>query len=166
MDFNKKEQDIIFDYLIKGIRYLNIQVAPLLSTDGFVTKFSGVFVHSKPLVHPKPAADTFNNSCEIGDLLVLYVLLNKQKRLVHQRAFISQAKKINRMDNKCQHYLYEIAKEFQYARGACTYNRERRTLPRIHYRHNAFNYLLLEPEFPYIKLILLMLTLVFLGGLL
>jgi len=101
-----------------------------------------------------------NNSsyiCEMGDLLTLFLMLDRNKNILHQRAFISQVKKENKLDNKCQQFLYEICSSFSYYRGACEYNGGYRKLPKVYYRHLGMNYLILGNHVswycPFIKFI-------------
>jgi len=53
INFRQREDYIVHDYIISknsGIHYLNKTISPLLSCNGFIVKFAGVFVHQKPIV--------------------------------------------------------------------------------------------------------------------
>lgn len=157
VNFNQPEPNIIFDYLQEGVIYLNQNVSPILSTRGFIIKFAGVFIHQKPIVTPISYKNISNGNCEVGDLLTLFLMLDRNKKVLYQSAFISQAKKENRLDNRCQRFLYEESYEFEYLKGGCTHNGSRRILPKIQHRHLGMNYLILDESYsftnPFIKLI-------------
>ncbi len=123
INFHHREPDVVYNYLRYGVKYLNEKVAAKLSVSGFIIKFAGVFVHQKPIVTPVESS-SYNKNCELGDLLTVFIMLDRNKNVLHQRAFISQVKKENKLDNKCQQFLYERSSGFSYFRGACKYNRE------------------------------------------
>ncbi len=92
INFNQSEPYIIQQYLNEGTKYLNEHIAQQLSTWGFVVKFGGVFVHQNPIIN-RLSECKGNKRCELGDLLTVFLFVDKNKNLLFQSAFISQAKK-------------------------------------------------------------------------
>ncbi len=156
INFNQNEPNIIWDYLRNGTKYLNDKIGSILSRKGFTVKFAGVFVHQKPKVTRiyewnNCSSDKLN--CELGDLLTVFLLVDRNKNLLFQTAFVSQAKKENRIDNKCQRCLYEFDKVFKFPENM---RRDisilERHLPEFYRRHRSLNYLILD-TIPYVKYI-------------
>ena len=118
-------------------------------------KFAGVFIHQKPRITRINSNCFVKNDirCELGDLLTVLLFVDKNKNLIFQYAFISQAKKENKMDNKCQYCLYEKDKIFEFPKNmrdeVLTLER---ILPSFYRRHRGLNYLILD-KYPYVKYI-------------
>ncbi len=95
-----------------GLNYLNAVVGKSLSSSLFDVKFAGVFCHKKPIVKRTPKAKLANPSrplsCELGDLLVAFVLLDQADQLHYYASSLFQAKVKDHVDNKTQRYLYDI----------------------------------------------------------
>jgi len=151
INFSQREELIVHDYIISkasGIHYLNKTVSPLLSCDGFVIKFAGVFVHQKPIVKRQNiSCAPGKEKCELGDLLTLFLYLDSVRNVLFKKAFISQAKKSigDIFLENCQTCLYEKEKEFIYARFKGLKGK-RRKLPSYPRRCFALNYLILDVE--------------------
>ncbi|MBT1706519.1 hypothetical protein [Chryseosolibacter indicus] len=114
INFNSTEPEIIKKYLLGkgvGVDYLNRNLAPILSHASYEVKFASVFIHQKPRItrHISStnlcAGDT--PSCELGDLLVVFCLLDKNKIPMFRSAVISQAKKERSMTSQSQQCLYD-----------------------------------------------------------
>ncbi|SFM88445.1 hypothetical protein [Thermodesulforhabdus norvegica] len=103
IDLSKEEQEIIRQYLLQrnvGIDFLNQKLAPILSKNGFIVKFASIYVHQKPQV--TRLSNVRFNKCELGDLLVIFILFDISKKPIINSAFIAQAKKHFKIDNLCQ----------------------------------------------------------------
>ncbi|MGO4708930.1 hypothetical protein AB4Y90_07360 [Chryseobacterium sp. 2TAF14] len=114
IDLNLTEPEIIKKFLLDkgvGVDYLNQNLSPILSNSSYEVKFASVFVHQKPRItrHTK-AINLCSGStpkCEIGDLLVVFCLLDKNKIPLFRSAVISQAKKESIIDSQSQKCLYD-----------------------------------------------------------
>jgi len=63
-----------------GIHYININLPKIVNKNGFIVKFAGVFVHQKPLVEINICNSSCyiqNSRCERGDLLTLFLYIDK-----------------------------------------------------------------------------------------
>lgn len=148
INFEKSEPNIIWDYLNKGTEYLNRTIGKKLSCNGFDIKFGGVFVHQKPRIERiDNSCQSNNKNCELGDLLTVFLLIDKDRKLLYQSAFISQAKKENKIDNNCQRCLYEFDKKFKLPKNM---GGAERNLPKFYRRQRGLNYLILD-KYPCIK---------------
>ncbi|RKX66904.1 MAG: hypothetical protein DRP41_01480 [Thermodesulfobacteriota bacterium] len=115
IDFSQNEPEIIRQYLINrnvGIDFLNQALASTLSMGGFRVKFGSVFIHQRPRI-----TRISGDQCEIGDMLVIFSFFDQSKHPLINRAFIVQAKKEFRIDNRCQKELYENDDEFDFPRN-------------------------------------------------
>ncbi|UZN22554.1 hypothetical protein GM182_01170 [bacterium 3DAC] len=140
INMNNSEPNIIFNFLKNGISLLNKDIAQgILNKANFTAKFAGVFTHQKPIV------EFYGNyRCELGDLLTLYIVLDKKKQILFNRAFISQAKKtVNDIrKNPCQTLLYDKARYFFYYRFK-NLRGQKRYIPSYPTRILGLNYLVL-----------------------
>lgn len=99
-----------------GLDFLNKNVAPHFSASLFDIKFAGVFCHKKPIVQRTPRSLTAHPSprpgCELGDLLVAFLLLDANGDLHYYASSLFQAKAKDKLDSLTQQYLYEKDKSF------------------------------------------------------
>lgn len=155
IDFNQTEPHIIKKFLLEkgvGIDYLNRNLAPVLSHGSYEVKFASVFIHQKPRITRHITSIKNCNgdttSCELGDLLVIFCLLDKNKIPLYKSAIISQAKKERILTSQSQQCLYDS--DITFLMPARIYstsiiNTPERDLP--HYsqeRTKALSYLILD----------------------
>ncbi len=122
VNFNKREQEILKDYLIgSGLPKLNIVAQTVLSFNKFVVKFAGVFVHQTPKVmRLQSEHKAVKAVCEIGDWLVISIWLNRYKKIQWVSAYFYQVKKLSsrkkhiKIENSCQKGLYDQDNSFLY----------------------------------------------------
>lgn len=110
------EVQAIQDYLLKptvGVDFLNTHVATAASNAEFVVKFASIFCHKKPKVtpvgQPSPPVSGQTVSCELGDLFVLFVLIDGAHNVHHARGALFQAKVEPKLDRPTQKFLYDKA---------------------------------------------------------
>lgn len=113
----QKEPDIILDYLTepnKGVDYLNAKIASKITAEtNYEMKFASIYCHQKPRVErtdgniQKCAGSNKTERCELGDLIIHFLLLDEDKKVQFSNAVILQAKVGGRPDNKTQQCLYE-----------------------------------------------------------
>jgi hypothetical protein len=152
------EVEAIREFLLDpsvGVDYLNMQVASKLSNGTFNVKFASIFCHKKPRVQRTDASrrkhpgDT--KGCELGDLLVVFVLLDKNDKLHYASGALFQAKLRPKLDSLSQQCLYDFDTEFdvpQHLAKRFTPPNKRRTMPSPDEgRGRAFRYLILEPDY-------------------
>lgn len=114
---NKKDEvNAIENYLLTpgvGVDYMNTHVAPAASNTDFVVKFASIFCHKKPKVtpvgQPSPALPGQTVGCELGDLFVMFVLMDGVDNVHHARGALFQAKKVPKLDKPTQEFLYDKA---------------------------------------------------------
>lgn len=113
------EVGAIYNYITGkgvGLDYLNFHVATKLSSPLFDVKFAGVFSHKKPIIYRTAAAMKANPSrplrCELGDLLVSFLLLDSDDQPHYYASSLFQAKVKDRIDNKTQQHLYDDDRSF------------------------------------------------------
>lgn len=149
----QREERIILDYLTgrngAGLAYLNQHLAPSLAGDGFEVKFAGVFCHGHPQVQAfdggfqAPLSNPIGGACELGDLHLVFALLDQSKKLRDQRSILIQAKMApahsgkSLIEHENQRTLYESAGSFEYT----TVLQGRRFWPRYRDRERALHYL-------------------------
>lgn len=113
----QKEPDIIFDYLTepnKGVDYLNSKIASKITANtNYEMKFASIYCHQKPRVErtddniQKCVGNNKTERCELGDLIIHFLFLDKDKKVQFSNAVILQAKVGNKPDNQTQQCLYE-----------------------------------------------------------
>jgi hypothetical protein len=160
IDFSKTEPQIIKDYLLsagKGVDYLNYKISSVIrSQPRYEVKFASVYCHQKPIIVRTNNSITkclgSTPSCELGDLMTIFVLLDKNKKIVHSTAKIMQAKKKDILDSESQKCLYESDLDFEMPQNIVnesTNPDKLRTLPNFNSnRNNALSYLILNNGFP------------------
>lgn len=114
INFNLTEPQIIKKYLLDkgvGVDYLNKNLAPILRHSSYEVKFASVFIHQKPIITRHTSAINLCNGdtpgCELGDLLVVFCLLDKNKVPLFRSAVILQAKKDRTLTSQSQKCLYD-----------------------------------------------------------
>jgi hypothetical protein len=150
------EVPAIRSYLLEpdvGVSYLNKTVASKLSGGKFNVKFASLFCHKKPGVKRTQANQ--NNKpgerpgCELGDLFVLFLLLDGQDQLHYASGSIFQAKVEPKLDSLTQQLLYDEDDSFEVPSylenrvGSAGINRKMPSY--IEGRAKAFRYLILDP---------------------
>lgn len=153
------EVSAIRSYLLDssvGIDYLNRTVAPAVSNSYYDFKFAGLFCHQKPRVKRTAgsaatcAGDT--PSCEIGDLYVVFVLLDTAGACIYASSALFQAKLEPKLDSKSQRCLYDCDTTFEVPSYL-----EKRTVPPNKFREmplasegrsRGLRYLILNPGEP------------------
>lgn len=160
IDFSKPEPEIIKDYLLspnKGVDYLNQNVASIISKNsGYEVKFASVYCHQKPKITRTPNSISRCNGstpgCELGDLMTIFLLLDKNKNVIASTAKIMQAKKKDILDSASQKCLYESDLEFQMPANLIRHStcvNSTRVLPDYHEnRDRALSYLILNSGLP------------------
>lgn len=161
IDFNQPEPLIIKKYLLEkgvGVDYLNRNLAPILSHASYEVKFASVFIHQKPRItrHTSSISACTGDtpSCELGDLLVVFCLLDKNKTPLFRSAVISQAKKERKLTSQSQKCLYDS--DITFLMPARIYNNSiintpERNLPDYSQgRTKALHYLILD-KFPNLR---------------
>ncbi|PWH81909.1 hypothetical protein [Brumimicrobium oceani] len=160
IDFSKTEPQIIKDYLLsagKGVDYLNHKISSVIHTQTrYEVKFASVYCHQKPRIVRTNNSITkclgSTPSCELGDLMTIFVLLDKNKKIVHSTAKITQAKKKDILDSESQKCLYESDLDFEMPQNIVnesTNPDKLRILPNFNSnRNNALSYLILNNGFP------------------
>lgn len=158
IDFSQDEPEIIREYLAstgKGVDYLNQNLSPVLSVNGFEMKFASVFVHQKPQI--TRVTSPTNRSCELGDLLLIFSFIDCNSTPYVNRAFLAQAKKGSTIDNVCQRELYDSDVCFNFPRNIwphspCSPTSPTRYLPcLLSSRWRALKYLFCGNMVPYIR---------------
>lgn len=160
IDFSQDEPLIIKEYLLsaqKGVDYLNHHISKVITDEtNYELKFASVFCHQKPRVKrtirsiKNCTGDTLR--CELGDLMIVFVLLDKNKKKVCSTAKILQAKKGIILNSKSQKCLYESDLEFDMPKNliaSSTSTSTLRTLPNyLNHRNKALSYLILNNGMP------------------
>lgn len=125
INFNLNEPDIIKTYLMAkgvGIDYLNQNISKKLSNERYEFKFASVFIHQKPRITRIEDCNIFEKdkilnvspgSCELGDMLTIFCLLDKEKLPLYTSSFISQVKKEVKIVNPNQQCLYDSDEYFK-----------------------------------------------------
>ena len=163
INFTKSEPEIIEEYLLsngKGVDYLNQNISKVISSQTqYELKFASVYCHQKPRVtRTQRSKDKCNGdtpSCELGDLMTIFILLDRNKSVIHSTAKIMQAKKKDFLDSESQKCLYESDLEFEMPKNIVaksTNNSSLRKLPNYHESRNmGLSYLILNDKDPYNK---------------
>ena len=153
------EVNAISSYLLDsgvGIDHLNKTVAPAVSNATYDFKFAGLFCHQKPRVRRTAvsiancAGDT--PSCEIGDLYVVFVLLDTAGVCIYASSALFQAKLEPKLDSKSQRCLYDCDATFEvpsYLERRIVPPHKLREMPLASEgRSRGLRYLILNPKDP------------------
>jgi hypothetical protein len=118
---SQTEPDIIKQYLLDknvGVHYLNEHLAKVISekTGRYQIKFASVFTHQKPRVErtatSKLSCTGSTNEVELGDLLLIFCFVDKDKTVMLSRAHLIQAKKTSVLTSESQKCLYDSDLDF------------------------------------------------------
>lgn len=138
-----------------GVHYLNTEVSPKLSNSDFQVKFASIFCHQKPRVQRTVASNAIargdTSGCELGDLFVIFVLLDNTDRLHYAAGALFQAKLKPKLDSLSQKYLYDIDEDFEvpsYLENRTNPPEKLRKMPTyMEGRARALRYLILNPRY-------------------
>jgi len=144
IDFSLDEPKIIRQYLDKGIDILNNNLTHIWKQYGFIVKFSSVYIHQKPKI-----TRLNGDQCELGDLLIIFSFMDRNKIIIVNRALIIQAKKLKKIIDDCQQKLYEIDPYFYFPKNlyqfsVCSQKPERYWPIYWDNRTKALKYLILD----------------------
>lgn len=155
IDLQKTEPQIIKSYLLDkgvGVDYLNRNLSPILSHSSYHVKFASVFIHQKPRITRDATSINLctgdTPACELGDLMVVFCLLDKNKAPIFKSSVISQAKKDRILTSQSQQCLYDS--DISFSMPARVYsnsiiNSPQRILPDYAQgRSKALHYLILD----------------------
>ncbi|TKU89863.1 hypothetical protein [Citrobacter sp. TBCS-14] len=151
------EVSAIREYLLNdnvGIDYLNHMVSTEFQNTQFVLKFASVFCHQKPGVKRTENNKLLNPGdtpgCELGDLFVLFLLMDGNDNVHYSAGSIFQAKLTAKLDSKTQRHLYDYDNEFVLPKYICAgrklHSNIRKMPTYAEGRANAFRYLILNPS--------------------
>ncbi|MBW5805864.1 hypothetical protein FOZ70_14040 [Burkholderia sp. COPS] len=152
-----KEVPAVKSYLLDGgvgVDYLNNNLSPLLSSGGFQVKFASLFCHKKPGVKRTSACKANHPGdtpgCELGDLFVLFILMDGGDNLHYAAGALCQAKVEPKLDSLSQKALYDFDSEFdvpRYLSERPGSPGSRRAMPTYaEGRGRALRYLILQDE--------------------
>lgn len=161
IDLKLTEPEIIKKYLLDntvGVDYLNQNISKLINTNTqYQIKFASVFTHQKPRIQRTPNSiinckgDT--SQCELGDLLIIFCFVDKNKRVKVARGHIMQAKKKYELKSKSQKCFYDSDIEFlmpQTISSKSINTKQERVWPTFaENRVHALSYLILNEEAKY-----------------
>ncbi|WP_020167400.1 MULTISPECIES: hypothetical protein [Methylotenera] len=164
-NFSLSEPEIIEDFVKTsgmGISHLNSTIAATFnaSQKRFSLKFGGIFAHQRPYVQRlKPYTSDRKGTnptekCELADLALINIFLDKNRNVIYSSASLFQAKKDETVvKNLTQAFLYDYDEKFEYDSSAfasktpCAHGQ--RELPRWDKnRSSALQYLLLSSSNP------------------
>ena len=163
INFTKDEPEVIKQYLLNpsmGIDYLNQHIAKKITSEtNFELKFTSVFCHGKPIItrtaDSKVACKGSTPGCELGDLMTVFVLLDKDKNTVFSTANIMQAKKADVLDSESQRCLYESDLTFEMPYTITRFSSCSTPLRKLpdydHLRDRALSFLILNNGHPLAK---------------
>jgi len=151
------EPEIIKDYLLTsgvGVDYLNRNIAAKIHNNTqYTVKFASVYAHSKPRI--TRTANSIANctgdtgQCELGDLMLALVFIDKNKKIIHASAHLAQAKKDPVLTSASQQCLYDKDLEFEMPANAVRESVTQHSLRRLpdytEQRIHALSYLILKP---------------------
>ncbi|MEB7931563.1 hypothetical protein NGK10_04290 [Enterobacter quasiroggenkampii] len=109
-----KEVDAVRDFLMKpnvGVDFLNKEVSMEVNNDKFTMKFASIFCHKKPIVQRTDRNKAINPGstpgCELGDLFVLFLLMDGLDNIHYSAGALFQAKMDASLNSSSQRYLYD-----------------------------------------------------------
>lgn len=138
-----------------GVDYLNRNLARLLSKNGRVVKFAGLFLHGTPMVKGWTKTSTgkrkHNRACELSDLMTIFLYLDRNKSIKRMRCVMFQAKMqasngAHVVEDKEQRKLYDECDGFDYVNATVTTQGDSRSLPRAPSRKKALQFMFVEPR--------------------
>ena len=163
INFKQTEPQIIKEYLLtsrKGVDYLNRNISEIITKEtGYEMKFASVYCHKKPTI--SRTENSINQcqgntpGCELGDLMTIFLLLDRDKSIAFSSAKIMQAKTKDVLDSKSQKCLYESDKDFEMPQNILdksTCNNKLRKMPDYsENRNSGLSYLILNNGYPFNK---------------
>ena len=161
VDRSKDEVQIVREYLTRknaGVDYLNLHLGNLLQPE-YELKFASIFIHKKPIIQRDPSEVLLCNGdrpgCEMGDLCVVFCLMDVNKKPIYKSSVIIQAKLDDNLNSISQRCLYDSDIKFHMPSNvlAISINKNSlRVLPSyLEQRVNALKYLILRTS-PYPQL--------------
>ncbi len=138
-----------------GVDYLNRNLARLLSKNGRVVKFAGLFLHGTPMVKGWTKTSTgkrkHNRACELSDLMTIFLYLDRNKSIKRMRCVMFQAKMqasngAHVVEDKEQRKLYDECDGFDYVNATVTTQGDSRSLPKGPSRKKALQFMFVEPR--------------------
>lgn len=139
-----------------GVDYLNRNLASLLSRNGRVVKFAGLFLHGTPMVkgwttNKAGKKEPISGDCELADLMTVFLYLDrsktvKQMRSVMFQAKMQQSKGAHVVDDPEQRKLYDECDGFDYINATVSTKGDSRTLPKGASRKKALQFMFVEPR--------------------
>ena len=138
-----------------GVDYLNRILARLLSKNGRVVKFAGLFLHGTPMVKGWTKTSTgkrkHNRACELSDLMTIFLYLDRNKTIKRMRCVMFQAKMqasngAHVVEDKEQRKLYDECAGFDYVNTTVATQGDSRSLPKGPSRKKALQFMFVEPR--------------------
>jgi hypothetical protein len=139
-----------------GLDYLNRNLAPLLSKNGRVVKFAGLFLHGTPMVrgwtkNKVGGKKPISGDCELADLMTVFLYVDKSKTIKRMRCVMFQAKMTaskgaHVVDDVKQRQLYDDCDGFDYCNSTVAKKGDSRTLPKGGSRKKALQFMFVEPR--------------------
>ena len=109
-----KEVDAVRDFLMKpnvGVDFLNKEVSREVNNNEFTIKFASIFCHKKPIVQRTARNKAINPGstpgCELGDLFVLFLLMDSLDNIHYSAGALFQAKMDASLNSSSQRHLYD-----------------------------------------------------------
>lgn len=139
-----------------GVDYLNRNLASLLSRNGRVVKFAGLFLHGTPMVRGWTKNEAgkkkpISGSCELADLMTVFLYVDRSKTIKRMRCVMFQAKMqqskgAHVVDDPEQRKLYDECEGFDYINATVSTKGDSRTFPRGARRKKALQFMFVEPR--------------------
>jgi len=138
-----------------GVDYLNRNLANLLSKNGRVVKFAGLFLHGTPMVQGwttnKAGKKKHNRNCELADLMTVFLYVDRSKTIKRMRSIMFQAKMTasngaHVVDDPEQRKLYDECDGFEYINATVAKKGDSRKLPKGASRKKALQFMFVEPR--------------------
>jgi hypothetical protein len=138
-----------------GVDYLNRNLASLLSRNGRVVKFAGLFLHGTPMVRGwtknEAGKKKHNRNCELADLMTVFLYLDRSKTIKRMRCVMFQAKMqqskgAHVVDDPEQRKLYDECEGFDYINASISTKGDSRILPKGARRKKALQFMFVEPR--------------------
>lgn len=156
IDFMQPEPKVVHDYLLKkdvGVDFLNQNFCANFKKryPRFSMKFSSIFIHQRPYVLRTATTSPNPKKCELGDICLIYVFVDKVKTVRWASASLFQAKKRWILDSLDQQLLYDSSPGYAYTAKSFsqrTFNKlPNRLFPTVTSgRGSALKYLVLPPN--------------------
>jgi hypothetical protein len=139
-----------------GVDYLNRNLASLLSKNGRVVKFAGLFLHGTPMVRGWTKNEAgkkkpISGDCELADLMTVFLYVDRNKAIKRMRSVMFQAKMqqskgAHVVEDPEQRKLYDECEGFDYINATVSTKGDGRTLPKGASRKKALQFMFVEPR--------------------